>query len=113
MVREGEALTAGPAKGPGEEGGFSPASGGSWIGLVQTLSPGKSRPSCSLVVWALWQQWVLCGVFIWLPCGPQPSSEDRDANTLLTTSRADLQRKPPSLTEVGARLLLPVHTACL
>lgn len=45
-----EAVTAGPAEAPGEEGRPNAVSAGGLIGLVQRLSPEKSRPGSSLVV---------------------------------------------------------------
>lgn len=77
MVRDGEALTAGPAKRPGEEGRPSPASGGNLMDLVQRFSLGKSKPRCSLVT---------SGSHVAL----SPPVKIRDANPLLTKSAEEV-----------------------
>lgn len=111
VVKDGDALSAGPAKEwERQVGPRQLVEKLDWPLAKAQLHEAQARqfPGCLGSLAAVGS---VCCLHL-APTWPQPSSEDRAGNTLLIPSSLGVQRKPPSpLTEARARLSLPAHTA--
>lgn len=94
------------------KGDPSPSVEEGWLALSKgsaQKSPGQAVPCSPGSQAAL----VLCGVVVWPPCAPRPSSEDSDADTVQIPPAWAAEEASSPLREAGTRLRWQCPTACL